>query len=664
MFLMNNTNKEMKTQQMNSTIINQDGFISDPYKNFIHISRYARWLEDQQRRENWVETVERYISFMKKHLVTNHRYSSTDGIFNEIKTAILEHDIMPSMRALMTAGNAAEIEHVALYNCSFIAIDSLRAFDEAMYILMNGTGVGFSVEQEYIKNLPVIADEFEQTETTIVVEDSKIGWAKAYKELISLLVNGQIPKWDMHKVRPAGARLKTFGGRASGPEPLKELFRFTVQIFKGAKGRRLKSIEAHDLMCKIGEVVVVGGVRRSALISLSNLDDFEMAKAKSGQWWESQSQRSLANNSAVYYSKPNTAQFLREWRNLYESKSGERGIYNADSVKKHLEKFGRRDSTKSFGTNPCAEIILRSLQFCNLTEVVIKEYDTEETLMNKIRLATLLGTWQSSLTNFKYIRKSWKNNCEEERLLGVSLTGIYGNQFMSTNSSELVSRLTRMREYAVEVNTQEAEKIGIEPSAAITCVKPSGTVSQLVGVSSGIHPWYSKYYIRTVRADNKDPLTAFLKASGIPNEPDVMKPENTTVFSFPVKAPENVVTSKEITAIQHLELWKTYREHWSEHNPSVTIQVGEDEWMDVGAWVYKNFDNIGGVSFLPKSEHTYRQAPYQEISKEQYEEMVKNFPKEISWKDFSLFETEDGTTGAQELACTSGACEIVDIGNK
>lgn len=645
----------------NNSIINEEGYISDPYKNFIHISRYARWIEESQRRENWVETVDRYISFMKKHLVLNYKYDSSDKIFDEIKTAILEHDIMPSMRALMTAGNAMDIDNVAAYNCSFIAVDSLRAFDEAMYILMNGTGVGFSVEQDYIKSLPIIADEFEQTETTIVVEDSKIGWAKAYKELISLLANGQIPKWDMHKIRPAGTRLKTFGGRASGPEPLKELFSFTVQLFKNAKGRKLKPIEAHDIMCKIGEVVVVGGVRRSALISLSNLDDFEMAKAKSGQWWESQPQRALANNSATYYSKPNIAQFLREWRNLYESKSGERGIYNAESVKKHLEKFGRRNITKSFGTNPCAEIILRSLQFCNLTEIVVKEFDTEKDLLRKVKLATLLGTWQSSLTNFKYIRKTWKNNCEEERLLGVSLTGIFGNKFMSTNSTELAQRLIKMREYAVEINKLEAEKIGIETSAAITCVKPSGTVSQLVGVSSGIHPWYSEYYIRTVRADNKDPLTAFLKASGVPNEPDFLKPENTTVFSFPIKAPKDVITSKELTAIQHLELWKTYRENWTEHNPSVTIQVAEDEWMDVGAWVYKNFDNIGGVSFLPKSEHTYRQAPYQEITETQYKEFLSQFPKEISWKDFSLFETEDGTTGTQELACTSGACDIIDL---
>jgi len=546
-------------------------------------------------------------------------------------------------------------------NCSFIAVDSLRAFDEAMYILMNGTGVGFSVEQEHVKELPVIADEFEQTETTIVVEDSKMGWAKAYKELISLLVNGQIPNWDTRKVRPAGARLKTFGGRASGPEPLKELFRFTTQVFKNAKGRRLKSIEAHDIMCKIGEVVVVGGVRRSALISLSNLDDFEMAKAKSGQWWESQPQRALANNSAVYDSKPNTAQFLREWRNLYESKSGERGIYNAESVRKHTQKAGRRDASKVRGTNPCAEILLRSLQFCNLTEIVIRAEDTEEDLLRKVELATILGTWQSTLTNFKYIRKAWKNNCEEERLLGVSLTGIFGNKLTSTNGPELAALLNRMRERAIEVNQKEAEDLGIQASTAITCVKPSGTVSQLVGVSSGIHPWHSEYYLRSVRADNKDPLTTFLKASDVPSEPEALKPESTTVFSFPIKAPEGAIVNSHLTAVQHLELWKTYRECWTEHNPSVTISVREDEWMDVGAWVYKNFDHIGGVSFLPATDHIYRQAPYQEITKEQYEEAVSKMPAEISWNDLSMFETEDSTSGTQELACSAGVCEIVDI---
>lgn len=643
------------------SFIDDNGSITDPYKNFIHISRYARWLEDKGRRETWTETVDRYVSFMKNHLVNNYNYDENDIVFSQVHDAILNHKIMPSMRALMTAGPALERDNIAAYNCSFIAVDSMRAFDEAMYILMNGTGVGFSVEQKYINQLPVIADEFFATNTTIMVEDSKLGWAKAYKELLGLLVTGQIPNWDMSKVRPAGERLKTFGGRASGPEPLSELFRFTVEVFKSAKGRRLKSVEAHDIMCKIGEIVVVGGVRRSALISLSNLDDFDMAKAKSGQWWEENGQRALANNSAVYNMKPSPAQFLREWRNLYESKSGERGIYNMDSVRRHIDRFGRRDSSKVMGTNPCGEILLRPNEFCNLTEVVIDAKDSADDLLNKVRLATILGTWQSTLTNFKYIRKSWKDNCEEERLLGVSLTGIFGNKITGTNNSSLAGYLDAMRELSVEVNAQEAEKLGINPSASITCVKPSGTVSQLTGVSSGIHPWYSPYYLRSVRADNKDPLTTFLKDSGIPNEPDVMKPDNTTVFYFPIKAPKNAIVTKDLSAIDHLEMWKTYRDHWTEHNPSVTINVKEDEWIDVAAWVYKNFDSIGGISFLPASEHTYRQAPYQEITEEEYNDWVKKMPSSITWQMLTLYEFEDGTTGSQELSCVAGACEIVDI---
>lgn len=643
------------------SFIDENGSITDPYRNFIHVSRYSRWLEDKNRRETWVETVDRYMTFMKNHLVKNYNYNENDIKFAEVRKAILNHEVMPSMRAMMTAGPALERDNIAAYNCSFIAVDSLRAFDEAMYILMNGTGVGFSVEQKYVQQLPVIAEEFFPTNTTIVVEDSKLGWAKAYKELLSLLVTGQIPEWDMSKVRPAGARLKTFGGRASGPEPLADLFKFTVEQFRIASGRRLKSIEAHDIVCKVGEVVVVGGVRRSALISLSNLDDFEMAKAKSGQWWETEGQRALANNSAVYNLKPNVAQFLREWRNLYESKSGERGIFNMDSVRKHIDKNGRRDSSKVAGTNPCGEILLRANQFCNLTEVVINESDTEDTLADKVRLATILGTWQSTLSNFKYIRKSWQTNTEEERLLGVSLTGIFGNTLTSTIGPELEGMVEKLKQITVASNADEADRLGIEHSAAITTVKPSGTVSQLTGVSSGIHPWYSKHYIRTVRADNKDPLTAFLSDFGVPNEPDVMKPEHTTVFSFPIKAPDNAVVTDDLSAIDHLEVWKVYRTHWTEHNPSVTINVREDEWMDVGAWVFKNFDSIGGVSFLPASEHSYKQAPYQEISEAQYEEALASMPKNIPWSSLPLYELIDSTTGSQELACTAGACDVVDL---
>ena len=643
------------------SFIDENGSISDPYRNFIHVSRYSRWMEDKNRRETWTETVDRYMTFMKNHLVSNFDYDANDIKFAQVKDSILNHRVMPSMRAMMTAGPALERDNIAAYNCSFIAVDSLRAFDEAMYVLMNGTGVGFSVEQKYVNHLPVIADEFFPTNTTVIVEDSKLGWAKAYKELIGLLSMGQIPNWDMSKVRPSGARLKTFGGRASGPKPLNDLFKFTVEQFKIAAGRRLKPIEAHDIMCKIGEVVVVGGVRRSALISLSNLDDFEMAKAKSGQWWETEGQRALANNSAVYNMKPNTAQFLREWRNLYESKSGERGIYNMDSVRKHIDKFGRRDSSKVAGTNPCGEILLRPNQFCNLTEVVIDAKDTQESLAEKIRIAAILGTWQSTLTNFKYIRKIWKDNSEEERLLGVSLTGIFGNVLTGTNHNSLPELLTNLRKVAVDTNISEADRLGIQQSTAVTTVKPSGTVSQLTGVSSGIHPWYSEYYIRSVRADNKDPLTEFLKDFNIPNEPDVMKSDSTTVFYFPIKSPDGATVTKDLSAIDHLEMWKTYREFWTEHNPSVTVNIAEDEWLEVGAWVYKNFDAIGGISFLPASEHSYKQAPYQEITKEEYEEAFAKMPKNIPWQSLPLYELEDTTTGVQDLACVAGACEVVDI---
>jgi ribonucleoside-diphosphate reductase alpha chain len=609
-------------------------------------------MEEKGRRETWVETVDRYMTFMKNHLVKNYNYDENDIKFARVREAILNHNVMPSMRAMMTAGPALERDNIAAYNCSFIAVDSLRAFDEAMYILMNGTGVGFSVEQKYIDQLPIIAEELYPSNTVIIVEDSKLGWAKAFKELLALLAMGQVPNWDMSKVRPAGARLKTFGGRASGPEPLNQLFKFAVETFKNAKGRRLKPVEAHDLMCKVAEVIVVGGVRRSALISLSNLDDFEMAKAKSGQWWMDQPHRALANNSAVYNMKPNTAQFLREWRNLYESKSGERGIYNMDSVRKHIDKFGRRDSSKVMGTNPCGEILLRPNQFCNLTEVVISGDDTYETLADKVQVAAILGTWQSTLSNFKYIRKTWKDNTEEERLLGVSLTGIFGNPLTGTLHKNLPNMLDSLRELAVGENAIEADILGIEHSVAVTTVKPSGTVSQLTGVSSGIHPWYSQYYIRTVRADNKDPLTQFLKDFGVPNEPDVMN-NSSTVFSFPIAAPEGAVVTSDLSAIEHLEIWKVYRQNWTEHNPSVTINIKEDEWMDVAAWVFDNFDHVGGISFLPASDHVYKQAPYQPISKEEYEAAKAAMPKDIPWQSLPLYELEDGTTGSQELACVA-----------
>jgi ribonucleoside-diphosphate reductase alpha chain len=638
--------------------------IENPYENFIALSRYARWLENENRRETWGETVDRYFEFMLRHLAGKHNYFPDRKLVDELKDAVFNRNVMPSMRSVMTAGPALERENVAGYNCSFIPVDSPRSFDETMYILMCGTGVGFSVEYKYVNKLPAVPETLEKSTTTIVVGDSKEGWAKAYRELLSLLWAGQIPQIDISKLRPSGARLKTMGGRSSGPQPLVNLFDFTIQVFKGALGRQLKPIEAHDIMCKIGEVVVVGGVRRSAMISLSNINDIEMAAAKSGNWWENNSQRALSNNSVAYSRKPEMAQFIAEWKSLYDSKSGERGIYNVAAAQKQASKFGRRDPEIHYGTNPCSEIILRPYQFCNLSEVVLRETDTIADVTNKVRLASILGTWQSTLTDFKYIRKIWKDNTEEERLLGVSLTGQFGHKFFSGQEGldELGGVLANLRQWAVDMNIEEAEKIGIPASAAVTCVKPSGTVSQLVGVSSGMHPWHSQYYIRTVRGDKKDPITQFLKDSGIPAEDDVMKPNDTYVFSFPVKAPEYAITRDKVSAIEQLEIWLTYQRYWCEHKPSITVSVKEDEWMEVGAWVYKHFDEVSGISFLPYSEHTYVQAPYQEVTKEQYEELLGNMPKSINWEALSLYELEDSTTGTQALACVSGECEIVDIG--
>jgi ribonucleoside-triphosphate reductase (thioredoxin) len=637
--------------------------IENPYENFIALSRYARWLEDENRRETWGETVDRYFKFMVNQLQTKHNYIPDLKLVEELRNAVFNRNVMPSMRSVMTAGPALERENVAGYNCSFVPVDNARSFDEAMYILMCGTGVGFSVEYKYINKLPVLPETLEKSNSVVIVGDSKEGWAKAYRELLSLLWAGQIPQIDISKVRPAGARLKTMGGRSSGPQPLIDLFDFTIQVFKGALGRNLKPIEAHDIMCKIGEVVVVGGVRRSAMISLSNINDIEMAKAKSGNWWEQHGHRGLANNSVAYSRKPNMEQFIAEWKSLYDSKSGERGIYNVAAAQKQAAKYGRRDPDIHYGTNPCSEIILRPYQFCNLSEVVLREKDTTQDVERKVILATILGTWQSTLTDFKYIRKIWKDNTEEERLLGVSLTGQFGHKFFSGQEGleKLATVLDNLRSVAVIANVEEAEKIGIPASAAVTCVKPSGTVSQLVGVSSGMHPWHSDYYIRTVRGDKKDPLTQFLKDSGIPTEDDVRKPNDTSVFSFPVKAPKNAITRDKLTAIEQLEIWLVYQQHWCEHKPSITVSVREDEWMEVGAWVYKNFDEVSGISFLPYTDHTYVQAPYQEIEKEAYEELLAKMPKNIQWQALSLYELEDTTTGTQALACVSGECEIVDI---
>jgi ribonucleoside-diphosphate reductase alpha chain len=637
--------------------------IENPYENFIALSRYARWIPEENRRETWGETVDRYFDFMIKHL-NGMNYFPDSKVVDELKDAVFNRNVMPSMRSVMTAGAALDRDHVAGYNCSFVPVDSPRSFDETMYILMCGTGVGFSVEYKYVNKLPAIPDSFEKSTTIISVEDSKQGWAKAYRELLALLWAGQVPSIDVSKLRPAGARLKTMGGRSSGPQPLINLFDFTIAKFKSAVGRQLKPIEAHDIMCKIGEIVVVGGVRRSAMISLSNINDIEMAQAKAGNWWENNSQRALSNNSVAYSRKPEMEQFIAEWKSLYDSKSGERGIYNVAAAQAQAAKYGRRSAEIHYGTNPCSEIILRPYQFCNLSEVVLREEDTVADVTNKVRLATILGTWQSTLTDFKYLRKIWKDNTEEERLLGVSLTGQFGNKFFSGQEGleELAGVLGNLRQWAVDINIEEAAKIGIPASAAVTCVKPSGTVSQLVGVSSGMHAWHSDYYIRTVRGDKKDPITTFLTEVGIPVEDDVMKPNDTSVFSFPVKAPNNAITRDKLTAIQQLEIWLTYQRYWCEHKPSITVSVKEDEWMEVGAWVYKHFDEVSGISFLPYSEHTYKQAPYQECTKEEYDEVVSKMPKSIRWEDLSFYETEDGTSGTQTLACTSdGNCEIVDI---
>ena len=638
--------------------------IENPYENFIALSRYARWLPEDNRRETWGETVDRYFSFMLDHLFQNYNYEPDSKLLEDLKNAVYNRSVMPSMRAVMTAGAALDRDHVAGYNCSFVPVDSPRSFDETMYILMCGTGVGFSVEYKYVNKLPAVPESFEKSTTTIVVEDSKNGWAKSYRELLAMLWAGQIPAIDVSKLRPAGARLKTMGGRSSGPQPLVNLFDFTIAKFKGAAGRQLKPIEAHDIMCKIGEVVVVGGVRRSAMISLSNINDIEMAAAKSGNWWEKNTQRALSNNSVAYSRKPEMEQFIAEWKNLYDSKSGERGIYNVAAAQKQAARWGRRDPEIHYGTNPCSEIILRPYQFCNLSEVVIRENDTTKTVAEKVRLATILGTWQSTLTDFKYLRKIWKDNTEEERLLGVSLTGQFGNKFFSgkENLKKLEEALEGLRDYARETNKEEAAKIGINESAAITCVKPSGTVSQLVGVSSGMHPWHSQYYIRTVRGDKKDPLSTFLKEVGIPVEDDFMKPNDTYVFSFPVKAPEGAILRNDLTAIDHLNTWLVYQRAWCEHKPSITVSVKEEEWMEVGAWVYKHFDEVSGISFLPSSDHSYKQAPYQEVTETEYLELLAKMPSAIRWEDLSFYETEDGTSGTQTLACTSdGNCEIVDI---
>jgi ribonucleoside-triphosphate reductase (thioredoxin) len=634
-------------------------YLPTDYQSFIHKSRYAKYF-DGKGRENWDETVSRYMDNVVEPVLDSGESEDNLNIAHDIEQAIIGLEIMPSMRAMMTAGPALARDNTAGYNCSYLPVDDPKSFDEAMFILLCGTGVGFSVERQYITKLPEVPQLFE-SDTTIVVKDSKEGWAKAFRQLLALLWAGEIPKWDVSLVRPAGARLKTFGGRASGPAPLVELFNFAVSTFKGAQGRKLSSIECHDLMCFIGQIVVVGGVRRSAMISLSNLSDDRMRHAKSGQWWETAAHRALANNSVSYTEKPDVETFMREWTALVESKSGERGVFNREASKKQAAKYGRRDSTYDFGTNPCSEIILRPYQFCNLTECVVRATDTIDDLARKVRLATILGTIQSTYTKFPYLRKVWQRNTEEERLLGVSLTGIMDNPLLTTKNAALEKTLRHLREVAVATNAEWADRLGIPVSTSITCVKPSGTVSQLVDSASGIHARHSRYYIRTVRGDNKDPLTQFMIDQGIPHEPCVFKGDTTTVFSFPQKSPDNAVTRNDMSAIEQLEMWLTYQRAWCEHKPSVTISVRDSEWLDVGAFVYKHFDEMSGVSFLPHSDHTYQQAPYQDCSEREYKDLLALMPKSIDWSKLSDYEQEDNTVAMQTMACSGDSCEIVDL---
>mgnify|MGYP003624539839 FL=1 len=633
-----------------------NNYLPTDYQAFIHTSRYARWLENDGRRESWPETVGRYVD----NVVRRALDIDTIHIAKELEEAILSLNVMPSMRAMMSAGPALDRDNTAGFNCSYLPVDDPKSFDEAMYILLCGTGVGFSVERQFITKLPDVPELY-VSDTTIVVKDSKEGWAKALRQMLALLWAGEIPKFDVSRVRPAGARLKTFGGRASGPAPLVELLNFAITTFKGAQGRKLSSMECHDLMCFIGQIVVVGGVRRSAMISLSNLSDDRIRHAKSGQWWETAPHRALANNSVCYTEKPDMETFMREWQSLVESKSGERGIFNRQASKVQAAKNGRRDPNYEFGTNPCSEIILRPYQFCNLTEVVVRATDTLESLADKVRMATILGTIQSSFTKFPYLRKIWQNNTDEERLLGVSLTGLMDNPLMTSKNKGLETTLEHLKQIAVDTNSEWAERLGIPVSAAITCVKPSGTVSQLVDSASGIHARHSAYYIRTVRGDNKDGLTQFMNAQGVPNEPCVMKPDTTTVFSFPVKSPRNSITRNDMTAIEQLETWLMYQRHWCEHKPSITCTVRDEEWMEVGAFVYKYFDEMSGVSFLPHSDHSYQQAPYQEVDKEAYNVLLKTMPKKIDWAKLSDHEIEDNTSSMQTLACSGDSCEMVDI---
>lgn len=632
----------------------ENGDLTDPFRSFISKSRYARWIPEFDRRETWAETVQRYADFFAP------RVGLTPEQKSELIEVVMNHEVMPSMRAVMTAGEALDRSHVAGYNCSFIAVDDLRAFDEALYILMCGTGLGFSAEKRHVRYLPVVPEQIVPVDEVITVEDSKEGWARGYRSLIEHLYRGELPKWDLRQLRPEGARLKTFGGRSSGPAPLNDLFEFTVAIVAGARGRKLKPIEVHDLMCKIGSVVVVGGVRRSALISLSSLDDDEIRDAKSGTWWEDYSHRALSNNSAVYNSKPTRKHFDAEWKALQLSGSGERGIFNLAGAKAHVPE--RRDANQIEGTNPCAEILLRSMGFCNLTEIIVRESDTLDTLKAKVAMATKIGTWQSTLVSFPYLRDQWRINAEEERLLGVSMTGQMGHSVLNGSQGRKLRNqwLKELKQSAIVANRKEARRLGINPAAAITTVKPSGTVSSLTNTSSGMHAWHDDFYIRTVRCDKNDPIAKFMMDAGVPMEDDVMNPK-AVVFSFPFKAPEGAMIRSDQTAVEQLETWLDYKTHWTEHSPSVTVSVKDEEWDEVGDWVFEHFDLITGVSFLPFSDHVYKQAPYQTVDQATYEEALSKMPEALHWDWLPLYEKEDNTTGSQMLACTAGVCDVVDL---
>jgi len=637
--------------------------LPNDYQNFIALSRYARWLPEKNRRETWKETVARYFDFMEVHLKENTNQELIPKTRKILEDAVLNLEVMPSMRALMTAGKALADNNIAGYNCAYLSVDHPKAFDEALYVLMHGTGVGFSVERQFVNKLPEVPEEMVDVDDVIVVQDSKEGWQSAFRKLITYLYDGEMPKWDFSKIRPKGARLSTFGGRASGPEPLLDLFHFSTNLFKDAVGRKLTSYEAHRMMCKIAEVVVVGGVRRSALISLSNLTDERMRNAKSGQWWSDTPEMALSNNSVCYTEKPDIGIFMKEWTSLYESKSGERGIFNREAAIKQVASIGRRDTDHDFGCNPCSEIILRDGQFCNLTEIVVRGDDTQKDIMRKARLATILGTFQASLTNIKRLRPKWVKNTEEESLLGVSLTGIMDNSFMngSVDKEALPKFLEKVRKEVVEINAHWSEVLGINQATATTAIKPSGTVSQLVDSASGIHTRHNDYYFRRVRADAKDPIAQLMEDQGIPCEPDVMKPNSVKVFTFPMKAPDGAVLRNDRTAIEQLELWLTYQRHYCEHKPSVTVSVREHEWMQVGAWVYEHFDEVSGVSFLPHSDHSYQQAPYEDCSKKEYNELAKKMPKSVDWELISQYELTDMTVGTKTLACTGSVCELVDL---